>query len=201
MYLVPLWGTAGVGRSAWPLAWQRGHSPEPGLPPGSTSPPAVAHQHHTSCCTVRVKKQEGEHERHFLVFYSSQVLCSAEVSQSLLWIPVLEEVWVKCHTDLKLTLPFFCWRGWGWGRARESLLFISLLQLRTIFVWSVDAGTENGESGCCKPDTAPQTSHTLNVHQLLLREKEKVKTWTPGSRGDTAASCMPGVWCMLFLRQ
>lgn len=106
-YLVPLWGTVGVGTSAWPLAWQRGHSPEPALPPGSTSPPAVAHRHHTSCCTVGVKKQQREHERHFLFFYSSQVLCSTEVSQSLLWIPGLEEVWVKCHTDLKLNSPFF----------------------------------------------------------------------------------------------
>lgn len=62
-YLVPLWGTAGVGTSAWPLVWQRGHSPGPGLPPDSTSPPAVARQHHTSCCTGGVKKQERQHER------------------------------------------------------------------------------------------------------------------------------------------
>lgn len=81
------------------------------------------------------------------------------------------------------------------------MLFISLLQLRTIFVCSIDAVTENGGNGCCKPDRAPQSSHILNVHQLLLREKEKDKTWTPGSRGDMAVSCMPGVWCMLFLRQ
>lgn len=84
-YLVPLWGTAGAGTSAWPLVWQRGHSPGPALPPGSTSPPAVARQHHTSCCTVGVRKQEREHERHFLFFCSSQVLCATEVSGSLLW--------------------------------------------------------------------------------------------------------------------
>lgn len=60
---------------------------------------------------------------------------------------VLEEAGVKYHTDLKLTLPFFYWRkaslSWGWDRARDSLLFTSLLQLRTIFVRSIDAVTEN----------------------------------------------------------
>jgi len=64
-YLVPLWGTAGAGTSAWLLVWQRGRSPEPALPPGNTSPHEAAHQHRMSCCTVGTEREERDRERHF----------------------------------------------------------------------------------------------------------------------------------------
>lgn len=87
-HLVLLWDMAGVGTSAWLLVWKWGHSPEPALPPGNTSPHAAAHQHHMSCCTVGIEREERDRERLFFFFkffYSSQVHSSSEASQSLLW--------------------------------------------------------------------------------------------------------------------
>lgn len=92
---------------------------------------------------------------------------------------------------------FFWWRkaslNWGWARARESLLFISLLQLRTIYVWSIDAVTKNRENGCYKPDTAPHSSHTLNVHQLLRGRRERQKK-TMDSWQQRRHSCILHAW-------
>lgn len=50
-------------------------------------------------------------------------------------IPVLEEVWVKCHTDLKLTLPFFL--------VEESIPELGLGQSKGEFAFHLFVAAQN----------------------------------------------------------